>query len=297
MVPSSFMISQITPRGRGRRAGEVDRALGLAGALQHAAVARAQREDVARGDDVRGPLRRGDRGRHGARAVGGGDAGGDALARLDRDGEGGVVGRLVVLAIIGSCSRSTCRAVSDRQISPRAWVAMKLMASGVTSAAAITRSPSFSRSSSSTRMNMRPARRSSSAISTRRRGSGCMTSNHVRSPVRARLHPDHRRRQPPLRRVRRAVHERAPRPLQHGRVVGDAQRGVEHHRHRRPVDAGQPHRQPRIVRQHRADAHEDRVAARPQAVTILARRLRRDPARLPRRRRDAAVEAQVATFA
>ena len=39
--------------------------------------------------------------------------------------------------------------VSVRQISPRPWVAMKLIASGVTSSAAMQRSPSFSRSGES----------------------------------------------------------------------------------------------------------------------------------------------------
>src|SRR5271169_1728716 len=43
------------------------------------------------------------------------------------------------------------------QIRPRPWVAMKLIASGVTQSAAMIRSPSFSRSSSSTRTAMRPA--------------------------------------------------------------------------------------------------------------------------------------------
>src|SRR5579859_7674375 len=45
-------------------------------------------------------------------------------------------------------------------MSPRPWVAMKLMASGVTNWAASVRSPSFSRSSSSTRMIILPARMS-----------------------------------------------------------------------------------------------------------------------------------------
>ena len=48
-------------------------------------------------------------------------------------------------------------AVSGRQISPRPYFAMKLMISGVTFWAAQIRSPSFSRSSSSTRMTIRPA--------------------------------------------------------------------------------------------------------------------------------------------
>ena len=58
------------------------------------------------------------------------------------------------------CCRPSWRqrsSVSVRQISPRPYLAMKLIASGVTNSAAITRSPSFSRSSSSTRMTILPA--------------------------------------------------------------------------------------------------------------------------------------------
>jgi hypothetical protein len=44
MVPSSFMISQITPAGSARPAGDIDRRLGMAGAHQRAALARHQRE-------------------------------------------------------------------------------------------------------------------------------------------------------------------------------------------------------------------------------------------------------------
>ena len=66
------------------------------------------------------------------------------------------IGRYI-LAIGGNRRRSQCSRVSVRQINPRAKRAMKLMASGVTCSAASTRSPSFSRSSSSTRITMRPA--------------------------------------------------------------------------------------------------------------------------------------------
>src|SRR3954447_13260188 len=65
-----------------------------------------------------------------------------------------------------SPSRSQRFAVSARQMSPRASLAMKLIASGVMNCAAITRSPSFSRSSSSHTTTMRPARMSSMASST-----------------------------------------------------------------------------------------------------------------------------------
>ena len=56
MVPSSFMISQMTPAGlQPGQARQVDRALGLAGAHQHAARPGPQREDVAGADQVLGP--------------------------------------------------------------------------------------------------------------------------------------------------------------------------------------------------------------------------------------------------
>src|SRR5271155_2132971 len=61
-------------------------------------------------------------------------------------------------AVMGA--RSSCRArasVIGMQIRPRPCLAMKLIASGVTQSAAMIRSPSFSRSSSSTRTAMRPA--------------------------------------------------------------------------------------------------------------------------------------------
>ena len=48
MLPSSSMISQSRPAGiQPGRAAEVDHGLGVAGALQHAARLRLQREDVA----------------------------------------------------------------------------------------------------------------------------------------------------------------------------------------------------------------------------------------------------------
>ena len=70
------------------------------------------------------------------------------------------------LAGIRSSPRSLQRSgVSARQTSPRAWVAMKLIASGVANWAASTRSPSFSRSSASQTTTIFPARMSSRASS------------------------------------------------------------------------------------------------------------------------------------
>ena len=90
MLPSSrHDLADHARRVQPGEAGDVDRRLGMAGADEHAAVARDQREDVARRDDMLGALAGVDRDRDRAGAVGGGDAGGDALARLDRGGEGG----------------------------------------------------------------------------------------------------------------------------------------------------------------------------------------------------------------
>src|SRR5450830_476539 len=66
--------------------------------------------------------------------------------------------------IIDKSRRLQCSSVKVRHTRPRAYLTMKLMASGVTKSVASTRSPSFSRSSSSTRITMRPAR-SSATIS------------------------------------------------------------------------------------------------------------------------------------
>ena len=77
---------------------DIDRRLGVAGAHQRAALARHQRKDVAGRDDVVAAAFRIDRHRDGACAVVRRNAGGDALARLDRDGERGLVPRAVVRA-------------------------------------------------------------------------------------------------------------------------------------------------------------------------------------------------------
>ena len=85
-------------RAEPREPHQIAARLGVAGAHEDAARLRDQRKHVARLHDVVG-RRVGPRGDlHGARAVGGGDAGRDPFGRLDRDGEvravdGAVVGR------------------------------------------------------------------------------------------------------------------------------------------------------------------------------------------------------------
>ena len=92
------MISQTTPgRVQAGEPREVDRRLGLADPLEHAARLRAQREDVAGLDEVARLRVRRDRDLDRVAAIGGRDAGRDALARLDRDGEGRAERRLVAL--------------------------------------------------------------------------------------------------------------------------------------------------------------------------------------------------------
>src|SRR2546428_832556 len=74
--------------------------------------------------------------------------------------------REVFCVTINGISSSSIRSgVMGRQMSPRPYRAMKLMASGVIFSAAIVRSPSFSRSSSSTTMIICPARMASTASS------------------------------------------------------------------------------------------------------------------------------------
>ena len=74
-------------------------------------------------------------------------------------------GAVLSETIMEICSWSRRSPIIGMQIRPRPCLAMKLTASGVTLSAAIRRSPSFSRSSSSTTTRMRPARISSTASS------------------------------------------------------------------------------------------------------------------------------------
>ena len=78
-------------------AGEIDGGLGLPGADQDAALAGAEGEDMAGTGQIAGRGARRDGGPDGMRPVVGGDAGSDALARLNGLGEGGAEARGVLL--------------------------------------------------------------------------------------------------------------------------------------------------------------------------------------------------------
>ncbi len=103
-------------------------------------------------------------------------------ARASIDTQNAVPRRAVFVArtISGISSSSRRSGVIGRQIRPRPCVAMKLTISGVTCSAAQTRSPSFSRSSSSRMTIIRPARSSSIASST--------VANAIRPRVRSVAH-------------------------------------------------------------------------------------------------------------
>ena len=84
MDPSSFMISQITPPWRkSGQPRQIHRGFGLARPHQHAAFSRPQRKDVAGANQIARSAGRIDGHADGVRAVGRGDAGGDALGRFN----------------------------------------------------------------------------------------------------------------------------------------------------------------------------------------------------------------------
>ena len=76
-------LAQHAGRVQPGHAGQVDGGLGVAGPLEHAALAVAQREDVAGPGEVAGPGRRVDERLDGGGPVGGRDAGGGAVAVVD----------------------------------------------------------------------------------------------------------------------------------------------------------------------------------------------------------------------
>ena len=141
------------PASRARSSG----GLGVAGPLEHAALAGLQGEDVARA--AAGP-RAGCAGSIRPRMVA---ARSEAempvvvTPRRSTDTRKAVRWVSVLRSTIGPRSSSAARsAVIDTQITPDVWCRKKAMASGVANSAAMMRSPSFSRSSSSTTTTISP---------------------------------------------------------------------------------------------------------------------------------------------
>jgi hypothetical protein len=165
----AVFVHDLADHARGVQPGQprdIDRRLGMARAHQHAAIAGAQRKDMARRRDVLRPLPASIATCDGARPVMRRNAGRHPLARLDRHVKAVSWRDELFVAISGRPSCVDPFARHRQADQPAPWVAMKLIASGVAHCAGITRSPSFSRSSWSTRMNIRPLRASSMISST-----------------------------------------------------------------------------------------------------------------------------------
>ena len=164
MDPSSFMISQITPPGRMPHIFARSTAASVCPARTSTPPWRARKGNMW-------PGRARSCGRASSRIVtrivcarSAAEIPVDTPSAASMDSQNAVPKRDVFFAEIrGKCRASQISEDSARQISPRPCTAMKLIASGVMASAAMVRSPSFSRSSSSTTTSMRPARKSSSA--------------------------------------------------------------------------------------------------------------------------------------
>ena len=123
-------------RRQAREPAEIDRRLGMAGAHQHAAVARDERKHMAGPDEIgRAHIAVGERA-HRVAALLGGNAGGQPVPDIDRDGEGGAERRVVGRHHRLRCRRAASSAVSGAQTMPQQLRMMKAIFSGVQSAAA-----------------------------------------------------------------------------------------------------------------------------------------------------------------
>src|ERR671910_86602 len=91
------------------------------------------------------------------------------------------------VTICGMSRRSTISSAIGRQIRPRPWGGLKLMSSAVTSSAGLGRGPSFSRSSSSHTMTILPCLMSSTISSMGLKGISGTPLEGWKSPYQARL--------------------------------------------------------------------------------------------------------------
>ncbi len=95
----AVVIGEFADDADRRQAGEpaqIDRRLGVAGAHQHAAVLGDERKDMARPHEICGPHIAVGQRAHRVAALLGRNAGGEAVAGVDRDGEGGAERRVVL---------------------------------------------------------------------------------------------------------------------------------------------------------------------------------------------------------
>ncbi len=162
MVPSSFMISQITPLGFSPASRLMSTLASVWPARTSTPPSRATSGNTWPGETIcSGPL---------AASMATATVRARSAAEMpvvtpsfaSIDTVKAVEWRVPLCCAISGRPRAFTRsAAMARQIRPRPYLAMKLMASGVAIWPGMIRSPSFSRSSSSTRIYMRPLRASS----------------------------------------------------------------------------------------------------------------------------------------
>ena len=167
MLPSSFMISQITPAGLRPASRAMSTAASVWPARTSTPPSRARKGKTWPGVAMSWAPERGSMATATVRARSWAEMPVVTPSRASIETVKAVSWRLEFAAAISGRPRASRRSPgSARQIRPRPWVAMKLIAVGVHICAGTTRSPSFSRSSWSTRMNIRPLRASSMISST-----------------------------------------------------------------------------------------------------------------------------------
>ena len=158
MVPSSFMISQMTPAGLSpaRRARSTEPSVWPA--LTSTPPSRALKGKTWPGVAISSGVQSSFMTVSMVVALSWAEMPVVTPRRASMDTVNAVPNRLVFFdAIMGRPSLSTMEPSRARQMSPLPYFAMKFMASGVTFSAAMHRSPSFSLSSSSTRMTILPS--------------------------------------------------------------------------------------------------------------------------------------------
>jgi len=167
MDPSSFMISQMTPAGASPAMRVRSTAASVCPARRNTPPGRALRGKMCPGIRKLSVLAWGEASRATVCARSAAEIPVVVPSRASTDTVNAVPWGSVFRDAMGASPRASARSgARGAQMSPRPKVAMKFTISGVAFSAAAKRSPSFSLSSSSTTMIMRPARSSSKASST-----------------------------------------------------------------------------------------------------------------------------------
>ena len=158
MVPSAFMISQITAPGSNPDSRHRSTLASVCPARTSTPPSRARSGNIWPGETRSADVLSGSISTCTVRARSPAEIPVLTPERASTDTVNAVPsGAVLRLTIMGKLNRSTRWLESAVQISPRPYLAMKLMSSGVVNCAGRQRSPSFSRSSSSVMITQRPA--------------------------------------------------------------------------------------------------------------------------------------------